>query len=97
MTKADIVEILFQKFDFTKNECSDIVEQFFDLMKDCLESGEKIKISSFGNFTVRQKKARKGRNPKTGEVLEIAARRVLTFKPSPVLRKKLNEKTDGQE
>jgi integration host factor subunit alpha len=66
------------------------VDLVFDMMKETLESGDKIKISGFGNFLVREKRARKGRNPQTGEELQISARRVLTFKPSQVLRKALN-------
>jgi integration host factor subunit alpha len=67
------------------------VDSVFDIMKDCLARGEKIKISGFGNFVVKEKKARRGRNPQTGQEIEISARRVLTFKSSQVLRKALSE------
>ncbi len=90
MTKADLVETIYEKIGFSRKESAEIVDLVFDLMKETLESGEKIKISGFGNFLVRQKRSRKGRNPQTGEEIEISARRVLTFKPSQVLRKALN-------
>jgi integration host factor subunit alpha len=66
------------------------VDLVFDLLKETLEKGDKIKISGFGNFVVREKRPRKGRNPQTGDEIQITARRVLTFKPSQVLRKALN-------
>ncbi len=90
MTKADIVEAIYEKIGFSRKESAEIVDLVFDLMKETLEHGDKIKISGFGNFVVREKRARKGRNPQTGQELEISARRVLTFKPSQVLRKTLN-------
>ena len=96
MTKADLVEAIHTKVGFSKKESADIVEMVFDTMKETLESGEKIKISGFGNFEVRDKRSRVGRNPQTGEVIEISARRVLTFKPSQVLKNALNsERQDG--
>lgn len=94
MTKADLVEAVHTKVGFSKKESADIVEMVFDTMKETLEHGEKIKISGFGNFEVRDKRARVGRNPQTGEVIEISARRVLTFKPSQVLKAALNSGTD---
>ncbi len=90
MTKADLVEAVHGKVGFSKRESADIVELVFNTMKDTLSVGEKIKISGFGNFEVRDKRARVGRNPQTGEVIEISARRVLTFKPSQVLKNALN-------
>jgi integration host factor subunit alpha len=93
MTKADLVEAVHTKVGFSKKESADIVEMVFDTMKETLEHGEKIKISGFGNFEVRDKRARVGRNPQTGEVIEISARRVLTFKPSQVLKAALNSGT----
>ncbi|MBM4330493.1 MAG: integration host factor subunit alpha [Deltaproteobacteria bacterium] len=90
MTKADIVETIYEKVGFSRKESAEIVDFVFDLMKETLESGEKIKISGFGNFLVREKRSRKGRNPQTGKEIQISARRVLTFKPSQVLRKGLN-------
>jgi len=90
MTKADIVENIYEKIGFSKKESAEIVDLVFDLIKETLENGEKIKISGFGNFMVREKRPRKGRNPQTGEEIQISARKVLTFKPSQVLRKALN-------
>jgi integration host factor subunit alpha len=90
MTKADLVETIYEKIGFSRKESAEIVDSVFDLMKATLENGEKIKISGFGNFLVRQKRSRKGRNPQTGTEIQISARRVLTFKPSQVLRKSLN-------
>ncbi len=91
MTKADIVENVYEQVGFSKKESAEIVELVFDTIKRTLESGEKIKISGFGNFIVREKKARIGRNPQTGQEIEISARRVLTFRPSQVLKSALNE------
>ena len=92
MTKADIVEkVCDQVGGFSKKEAADLVDQVFDTMKVVLETGEKIKISGFGNFVVRDKQPRPGRNPQTGQEITIEARRVLTFKPSNVLKTALNE------
>lgn len=90
MTKADIIESVYEKVGFSKKESAEIVEMVFDTIKDTLERGEKIKISGFGNFIVRPKKSRVGRNPQTGKEIEISARRVLTFRPSQVLKNALN-------
>jgi len=90
MTKADIVETIYEKIGFSRKESAEIVDLVFDLLKETLESGNKVKISGFGNFVIREKRSRKGRNPQTGEEIQISARRVLTFKPSQVLRKALN-------
>ena len=90
MTKADIVEIMHARLGFSKKEGADLVDLVFDIVKDTLAGGEKIKISGFGNFEVRRKHSRAGRNPQTGEIIEISARHVLTFKPSQVLRQALN-------
>ena len=75
---------------YSKRDAADIVESVFDTMKDALGSGEKIKVSGFGNFVVREKSERVGRNPQTGTQIMISARRVLTFKPSQVLKNLLN-------
>ncbi len=90
MTKIDIVENIYEKVGFSKKEVAKIVESVFDIMKETLQQEEKIKISGFGNFVVRRKKARRGRNPQTGGDIEITARRILTFKPSQVLKAALN-------
>ena len=89
MTKADLVDAIYQRVGFSKKESAHIVEHVFDTIKKTLETGKNIKISGFGNFVVRNKRARIGRNPQTGEEIEISARRVLTFKPSQVLRNAL--------
>ena len=91
MTKADLVNAIYERVGFSKNESARIVETVFELLKETLEKGEKIKISGFGNFVVREKRARIGRNPQTNEEITISARRVLTFKPSQVLRNALKD------
>ena len=91
VTKADIIDAVVEKVGgFSKTEAADAVESVFETVKNTLEKGEKIKVSGFGNFVVRDKLARTGRNPQTGQDLVIGARRVLTFRPSPVLKKTLN-------
>lgn len=91
MTKADIVERVYENLGgLSKKESAEIVELVFETIKATLEAGEKIKISGFGNFVVRQKQERTGRNPQTGEEIKIAPRRVLTFKPSQVLKNAIN-------
>ncbi len=98
MTKAEIIDCVYDKVGgFSKKESAEIVEAVFDTMKDTLAEGDKVKISGFGNFVVREKKQRIGRNPQTGEPIPISARRVLTFKPSQVLKNILNpEKAKGK-
>lgn len=91
MTKADIVERISEKMSCTKKEAIEYTEVVFALMKSTLETGEKLKIAGFGNFEVKQKKDRRGRNPQTGEAITIGARRILTFKPSNVLKSALNK------
>lgn len=90
MTKADLVESVYLKTGFSKKESADIVEMVFDLIKETLEGGEKIKIAGFGNFVVKEKSTRRGRNPQTGEEIKISSRRILTFKPSQVLKASIN-------
>lgn len=96
MTKADIVEALYEKIGFSKKEAADLVELVFDTIKGTLSQGQKIKISGFGNFVVREKRSRVGRNPQTGQSIEISARRVLTFRPSQVLRAEVNSSLEGK-
>ena len=91
MTKADLIESVYSKTGFSKKESSDILEMVFDLMKTTLQDGEKIKIAGFGNFVVKEKANRRGRNPQTGTEIEIAARKILTFKPSQILKMAINE------
>ena len=90
MTKADIVERIYGKIGFSKKEATEVVEAAFELVKRCLERGEKVKISGFGNFVVHEKRPRKGRNPQTGEEIVITGRKVLSFKASQVLKKTMN-------
>ncbi len=90
VTKADIVEKVYETIGFSKKEASELVELVFDSLKETLHKGEKVKISGFGNFVVRGKNERNGRNPRTGEQMKISARRVITFKPSQVLKAMLN-------
>ena len=90
MTKSDLVERIHKNNGISKKDSFDILEAVFSIMKDALETGEKIKVAGFGNFEVREKKDRKGRNPQTGEGITITARRVLTFKPSAVLKIAIN-------
>jgi integration host factor subunit alpha len=91
MTKADIFEKVQSATDFNKKESAEMVEAVFTIMKSTLESGETLKISGFGNFVVKQKADRRGRNPQTGESLTIEARRILKFKPSNILKEAINK------
>ena len=90
MTKADIVERIYERVGFSKKEAADVVESIFEVIKARLEGGEKVKVSGFGNFVINEKRPRKGRNPQTGEEIIISGRRVLTFKPSQVLKRTIN-------
>lgn len=90
MTKADIVEKIHTT-GLSKKDSAEMMESVFTIMKESLEAGESIKVSGFGNFEVKQKDARRGRNPKTGEAITIEARKVLTFKPSTLLRQAVNK------
>lgn len=91
MTKAELVEKVYEKTGGGKKDSADLVELVFDIMKSTLETGENLKISGFGNFEVKKKADRKGRNPQTGEEITIAARQVLTFKPGTVLKSAINK------
>jgi integration host factor subunit alpha len=86
MTKADLVDRIFEKIGLSKKEALEIIEILFDTMKQTFVEGESVKISGFGTFNVRQKMARRGRNPKTGADLEITPRKVITFKASNQLK-----------
>lgn len=92
MTKSDMVEKIYEKIGFSKKESAELVEMVFDIIKTTLETGEKIKIAGFGNFVVKDKADRRGRNPQTGEEIVISARKILTFKPSQVLKASINSK-----
>ncbi len=90
MTKADIVEKIHTTTGLSKKDSAVMMESVFAIMKESLETGETIKISGFGSFEVKQKDARRGRNPQTGEAMTIEARKVLSFKPSSILRQSIN-------
>ncbi|MCB9778495.1 MAG: integration host factor subunit alpha [Alphaproteobacteria bacterium] len=91
MTKARLVEHLHRHVGLTKKEAGEVVVDVFDILCDTLVAGDKVKISGFGQWSVSDKSARKGRNPQTNESIVIARRRVLSWKTSPVLRSQLNE------
>jgi len=86
LTKAELAELLFEQVGLNKREAKDMVETFFDEIRDALERGESVKLSGFGNFQLRDKPQRPGRNPKTGEEIPITARRVVTFHASQKLK-----------
>jgi integration host factor subunit alpha len=94
LTKAQIVEKLFAQNIFTNGECSQIIENIFELLKQSLEDGEDVLISGFGKFSVHEKSQRRGRNPQTGEPITLPPRRVVTFKCSGVLREKINSQDE---
>lgn len=95
LTKAELAEMLFDRVGLNKRESKDIVETFFDQIRDALARGQNVKLSGFGNFQVRDKPARPGRNPKTGEVIPIAARRVVTFHASQKLKEAVEDSSLG--
>jgi len=90
MTKADIIERIHERVGFSKKEASQVVESVFEVMKNRLEGGDTVKLSGFGKFVINDKNPRKGRNPQSGEEIVITGRRVLSFKPSQVLKKAIN-------
>jgi integration host factor subunit alpha len=96
-TKASMIDAICEKIGLPKREATDVVELLFEMMKQTLEKGENLKISGFGSFLVREKRARMGRNPQTGEAMEITARRVVNFKHSQILRDSLKESNDEEE
>ena len=97
MTKAEIIDSVYEKVGgFSKKESAEIVEGVFDAMKEVLADGKKIKISGFGNFVVRDKHERFGLNPRTREKIVLAPRRVVRFKPSPVLKARVNRPPAGR-
>lgn len=89
LTKADLAEMLFDDLGLNKREAREIVEMFYTEISEALEKNDNVKISGFGNFELRDKKSRPGRNPKTGEEVAISARRVVTFKPGQKLRSRV--------
>ena len=90
LTKADIAQNLSDTFGFNKRESKELVEQFYEELSEVLVAGEQIKLSGFGNFELRDKASRPGRNPRTGEDVPISARRVVTFKPGQKLRAQID-------
>ena len=85
LTKADIADRLFNEVGLNKREAKEFVDAYFEIIREALESGENVKLSGFGNFQLREKNQRPGRNPKTGEEIPISARRVVTFRPGQKL------------
>ena len=90
LTKAKLAETLFEQLGLNKREAKDLVEGFFESLRLSLESGEQVKLSGFGNFDLRNKSERPGRNPKTGEEIPISARRVVTFRPGQKLKSRVD-------
>jgi integration host factor subunit alpha len=86
LTKADLADLLFERVGLNKREAKDMVETFFEEIRDALAKGDSVKLSGFGNFLLRDKPQRPGRNPKTGEAIPITARRVVTFHASQKLK-----------
>lgn len=95
-TKFELVQAVYNKLGgFSKKEAADLVDLIFEMMKETLGRGEMIKISGFGNFVLRDKRERQGRNPQTGDPISISSRRVLNFKPSQLLKQALNDDDAG--
>jgi integration host factor subunit alpha len=90
LTKADMAERLFDEVQLNKREAKELVELFFEEIRSTLERGEQVKLSGFGNFDLRDKNQRPGRNPKTGEEIPITARRVVTFRPGQKLKARVD-------
>jgi len=93
ITRADLSEAVYEEVGLSRNESADLVESILQEISDCLVEGDNVKISSFGSFVLRSKNGRIGRNPKTGEEVPIDPRRVLTFRPSQVLRERINARS----
>lgn len=91
LTKAEIAEHLFEKVGLSKKDAKEMVELFFEEIRTALERGEQVKLSGFGNFELRDKAERPGRNPKTGEDIPISARRVVTFRPGQKLKVRVED------
>ncbi len=97
LTKAAIAETLFEELGLNKREAKELVEQFFEEVRSALENGYQVKLSGFGNFDLRDKKERPGRNPKTGEEIPITARRVVTFRPGQKLKARVEAYAGTQQ
>ena len=96
LTKAEMAEHLFEELGLNKREAKDMVEMFFEEIRMSLENGRQVKLSGFGNFDLREKKQRPGRNPKTGEEIPISARRVVTFRPGQKLKARVEAYAGGE-
>lgn len=96
LTKAELADLLFEKVGLNKREAKDMVESYFEEIRAQLERGESVKLSGFGNFQLREKPQRPGRNPKTGEDIPITARRVVTFHPSQKLKSMVETNYHGK-
>ena len=97
LTKADMAEHLFEELGLNKREAKDMVEMFFEEIRSALVNGRQVKLSGFGNFDLREKKQRPGRNPKTGEEIPISARRVVTFRPGQKLKARVEAYAGSQQ
>jgi integration host factor subunit alpha len=97
ITRADLSEVVYQKVGLSRTESAALVELVLSELADSLARGENVKLSSFGSFIVRQKGERVGRNPKTGEEVPIEPRRVMVFKPSNILKQRINGRNDGKK
>ncbi|ALP53058.1 integration host factor subunit alpha [Candidatus Tenderia electrophaga] len=97
LTKADMAERLFEELGLNKREAKELVEMFFEEVRGALENGRQVKLSGFGNFNLRDKKERPGRNPKTGEEIPITARRVVTFHPGQKLKARVEAYAGSRE
>ena len=97
LTKAELADLLFEKVGLNKREAKDMVEPFFEEIRNALECGDGVKLSGFGNFQLRDKPQRPGRNPKTGEEIPITARRVVTFHASQKLKAEVEHAYDGSQ
>lgn len=97
LTKAAIAEKLFEELGLNKREAKELVEMFFEEIRRALEEGQQVKLSGFGNFDLRDKKQRPGRNPKTGEEIPITARRVVTFRPGQKLKQRVEAYAGTQQ
>ncbi len=97
LTKADMAECLFEELGLNKREAKELVELFFEEVREALESENNVKLSGFGNFTLRDKTQRPGRNPKTGEEIPICARRVVTFRPGQKLKQRVEAYAGSQQ
>ena len=96
MTKADLVDLIYERVGSPKKEAGEVVEAVFAIIRESLRHGSKVKISGFGTFIVNHKHARRGRDPRTGAPITICSRRVLSFKPSQILKDRVNNGSPGK-